>query len=392
MLHDEAGEPAVTRTSLPEFSRTAARLSVAIVAVVCLSLGAVAYTSIVGRPDATDSTDGTLSLLYLLLILGIQLGYFSNPLTRLRLGITVPALVVQGCLSFLPILQFGALWAGFPGFFAGSLLIALRSRLAVPLFVLVVAATVAAEWTFTTGVYNPVFSTVYIIVSTLLTGLVVYGLTRQARLVYDLYQAQEYLGRMAVAEERLRLARNVHDLLGMSLSAITLKAELSHRLVDSDPERARNEIAELMVVCRRALGEVRILASGVGTLSLDEELASVRAVLVSADIDAEIDARHGGVTDETGALLATVVREAITNTLRHSKAERCWIRLERDGDRVTMTIENDGVREAADDDVPGRVHRGLANLEARITDVGGTFEAGPVGDERYRLSASLDDR
>ena len=94
---------------------------------------------------------------------------------------------------------------------------------------------------------------------------------------------------MAVAEERLRFARDLHDLLGLSLSAITLKSELTRRLLDTDPDRAAEELTEILGLARQALADVRSVASGYRELSLDNESRSARSVLAAADVEV----RHG---------------------------------------------------------------------------------------------------
>ncbi|MGH3916376.1 MAG: sensor histidine kinase, partial [Pseudonocardiaceae bacterium] len=265
---------------------TAPKLATAIVAAVCCGFGLLAFS---GIAETSGFTDSVLSIVYTVIMLGLQLGYFSRPSVQLTPRKAYAALFIQACLVYLPILQFGTLWLGFPGFLAGSVLIALPARRAIPLFALIVASMAILELTVGAKLVSDVYAVTYTVVSTVITGLIVYGLTRLARLVGDLYGARDELRRMAIAEERLRFARDAHDLLGMNLSAITLKAELTNRLIVVNPERARAELADMLVMSRKAMSDVRMVVSGRRELSLDEELRSAHSVLSAADVDLRVE-------------------------------------------------------------------------------------------------------
>ncbi|MEJ2885786.1 sensor histidine kinase [Actinomycetospora aeridis] len=355
-------------------SRSAANFSAALVAIVCSGYGALSYVGVVqnfGLVAAIISATLTAG------ILGLQLGYFSRPrgaLTPLHSAIALPAMAG---LVYLPALWLGTFWTGFTGFMAGSLLLALPLRWGMPAYGAVVVASGLMERRFGADDLEPVFATAYAVSSTAITGLVIFGLTRLARLVRDLHDAREELSRMAVAEERLRFSRDAHDLLGMSLSAITLKAELTHRLVLAEPDRARTELDELLGVSRRALGEVRMVASGATSLSLADELWSARSVLRAAEIDTAIRGHDFELPDDVATLFATLLREAVTNILRHSKAEVCTVSVSSSGDTARITVTNDRADEkgALPDDRPDSAHRGIANLRQRFAELGGELTA-----------------
>jgi two-component system, NarL family, sensor histidine kinase DesK len=361
-------------------SRSATTFSAALVAIVCSGYGALSYVGVVQNFGFTAAV---LSALFTLGILGLQLGYFSRPrgeLTPLRSAV---ALAAMACLVYLPALYLGPFWAGFTGFMAGCLLIALPLAWGALGYVAVVAASGLLERRFGADELEPVFATAYALSSTAITGLVIFGLTRLARLVRELHDAREELSRMAVAEERLRFSRDAHDLLGMSLSAITLKAELTHRLVLAEPDRARTELDELLTVSRRALGEVRMVASGATSLSLTEELWSARSVLRAADIDTSVRGEDHRLPDDVATLFATLLREAVTNILRHSKAEVCAISVSWSDDDARITITNDHADEkgALPDHRPDSVHRGIANLRQRFAEMGGDLSVEREDDE-----------
>ena len=136
------------------------------------------------------------------------------------------------------------------------------------------------------------------------------------------------LARLAVTEERLRIARDLHDLLGHSLSLIALKAELAGKVVRRDPDRAAAEIDDIENVTRRALAEVRAAVRGYRRLALDEALEGARVALSAAGIECRLAESPLAVSPEVEAVLAWAVREGTTNVVRHSHADHCDIRVE----------------------------------------------------------------
>ncbi|MEK8105396.1 histidine kinase [Micromonospora sp. M12] len=172
--------------------------------------------------------------------------------------------------------------------------------------------------------------------------------------------------RLAAAEERLRFARDVHDVLGHSLTVIALKAELAARLAPVDPERAGREAAEVQRLAASALTEVRETVHGYRAVDLDEQLTAVVGCCAPAG------AVHGAappadLPQPVAAELAAVLREAGTNVLRHSRADWCRIRIDREDDVARMTVTNDG----ADERGPDAHSHGLRGLADRLAAVGG---------------------
>ncbi|MEV0980872.1 histidine kinase [Streptomyces sp. NPDC049915] len=289
---------------------------------------------------------------------------------------------VQAALTFGPLVWLGVAWGSMAGPLAGSILLMLPGRIAwpcygaVPLFIL--------GWSL--GEHATPLETGYYAVSTALTGLVIYGLTRLTDLVREVHDTRAEMARMAVTQERLRFARDLHDLLGYSLSTITLKSELIHRLVPVHPERAREEIASVLVVARQALSDVRLVASGYREMSLETEAQSVVEVMAAADVGIEVDIDCGRLHPLVDTVLATALREGVTNMLRHSKVQSCTIKVRSEGDMVRMDLVNDGVAAPDRPDAPGR-GSGLGNLRTRLAAVGGEMSAGVVAGNRFRLTA-----
>jgi two-component system sensor histidine kinase DesK len=195
--------------------------------------------------------------------------------------------------------------------------------------------------------------------------------------------AREQIARLAVGEERLRFARDLHDLLGHSLSVIALKSELAGRLIKSAPGLAAHEVDDIETVAREALREVRDAVAGYRQPTLAAELAGAREALTAAAIECHIDREHAGLPPAIEAVLAWTVREGATNVMRHSQATRCAIRISNKDGHVTIDVVDDGrggMPEAGS---------GLHGLEERVQEFGGTLIAEPLPHEGFRLSVSL---
>lgn len=353
---------------------------------ITVSVGFCVVSSIGIVTRQNDAWAIAISFVYTAALLVLQLAYFSRYKPSPRPPWSYVALVGQAGLVYLPLLQYGEAWVSRPGFLAGSVLLVLRPAVAMPMFALIVASMGWVQGELS-GSANDI---AYTSVSTIITGLVVFGLTRLTNLVTELHAAREELAQLAVAKERLRFARDLHDLLGMSLSAITLKSELTSRLIADQPMRAREELAEILTVSRQALADVRSVASGYRQLSLNEECDSAESVLATADVVVVLRRDYGELPGRTGSLLATVLREGVTNVLRHSKAERCDIHISESESSVLIEMINDGAsKEPGRRDMSGGSGSGLRNLSERVQTVRGELVAEHLPDERFRLCATI---
>jgi len=323
-----------------------------------------------------------ISVLAALLL--IQLLYFTREGVELRSWHGRAMLAFQAALVYLPFLAFGQAWAGMPGFLAGNALLVLSAPLGWTVVGLVTVSIAVLQAHFTGRAQDIAYATV----STIITSMIVYGMSRLASLVAELQAARLELARMAVAQERLRFARDLHDLLGYSLSAVTLKSELARRLVGNHPAGARDELAEILEISRQALADVRAVASGYRDMSLDSEARSVRSVLAAADIAVTMRMSYEPLPDSVSTVLATVLREGVTNVLRHSKAETCDIVVVQDGGTVRMRIENDGVQPEPVEPTT-RQGSGIQNLSSRVSALRGRLTAGILPDGRFHLCADL---
>ena len=220
-------------------------------------------------------------------------------------------------------------------------------------------------------------------------GLLVYGLTRLAQLAVQLENLRGELARKAVAVERLRVARDTHDLLGLGLSAIAMKADLIGKLIDRGDARAGAEIAELARICATARADVRLVAGEARDLPLDAELAAARDVLTSAGIDVRMRV-SADPPPEAAAVLVPVVREAVTNILKHSSASYCALEMTADARLLHLSISNDGRGDTGGGPLAevGRTGNGLLNLAARLDAAGGDLTATPE-DGTFSLAVEL---
>ncbi|WP_189187283.1 sensor histidine kinase [Streptomyces albiflavescens] len=206
--------------------------------------------------------------------------------------------------------------------------------------------------------------------------------------VYELDEARETRARLAVAEERLRFGRDLHDVMGRNLAVIALKSELAVQLARRGRPEAVEQMIEVQRIARESQREVREVVRGYREADLGSELAGAQSVLTAAGIDCEVTGSATGLPAQVQSALGWVVREATTNVLRHGDAGRCAVSLRVTEGRVTLTVENDGAPGSGSDVEPGR-GSGLAGLRERLTEVDGMLRTGPAGEGVFRLTAEV---
>ncbi|MEX3103318.1 MULTISPECIES: sensor histidine kinase [unclassified Streptomyces] len=209
----------------------------------------------------------------------------------------------------------------------------------------------------------------------LLGGFSMTGIRQLIRTTVELREARAAVAHLAANEERLRLARDLHDLLGHSLSLITLKSELAGRMLPGHPDKAAQQIADIEQVSRQALVDVREAVTGYRRPRLAAELAGTRVALTAAGVEVRlpVDVPLDGVSEDSESALAWALREAVTNVVRHSGAGRCAVDLVRrqtlDGPVLELAVEDNGSGGA-----PGTPGNGLTGLTERLEKAGGTLE------------------
>jgi len=307
-------------------------------------------------------------------------------------------LALQTVLVYMPFVLLRGYVGGLAGFAAGSFLLLVPGRWRWAGYAAVVASWSALYATVPQAGQPPQQGWAVVLYETAViagVGLLVYGLAWLAGTARQLEALRGELARMAVLAERLRVARDVHDLLGLGLSAIALKADLSGRLIGRDDARAAAEIAEMTRICAHARADIRLVTEAAGHLPLNAELAAAREILASAGVNVRADIGAGPLPPVADAVLAPVLREAVTNILRHSAATACTIEATTADGALRLHVSNDGVPDqtAAGDHAGQPVAgdgtgSGLANLTARVRAAGGRLTVSKAGD-RFDLSAEI---
>ncbi|UNO43852.1 sensor histidine kinase [Streptomyces sp. MST-110588] len=216
------------------------------------------------------------------------------------------------------------------------------------------------------------------------SGYTMIGVQYLIHTTKELRAAREEVARLAANEERLRLARDLHDLLGHSLSLITLKSELAGRMLPQRPEEAARQVRDIERVSRQALVDVREAVTGYRRPRLAVELAGARAALrtagVNAAVDPALEAGHRGLAREEEGALAWALREAVTNVVRHSGAGRCEILLTEEWEADERRYLCLAVLDDGDGPPRGKPHEGngLSGLRERLALADGRLETGPA--------------
>jgi two-component system sensor histidine kinase DesK len=224
-----------------------------------------------------------------------------------------------------------------------------------------------------------------IVLSIALAGL---GMTAVRQLIAvnaDLHTARAELAELAVANERERLARELHDLLGRTLSLIAVKAELAGRLSAASEPSAETELRDVQQLARHAVREVREAVAGDGARSVATELAAARLALQTAGIETRVSNTSVDIDPAHETTVAWALREAVTNVVKHSGAHTCRIAIEAAGGVTVLEVVDDGRGL-----VVGDAGTGLVGVADRVHALGGDFEAGPSETGGFRLRVRLE--
>ena len=328
----------------------------------------------------------------IILVVALQLHHSGSARRGRRPWGWPVTLGVQAVLVYAFLFPFVAAYVGaLAGFLAGSFLLLVPGRWRWAGYVAVVASWSALSVTLplrglTVAAGQRVPSGLQLAATTAEFGLLVYGLAWLAGLAAQLEALNRGLARMAVVQERLRIARDVHDLLGLGLSAIALKTDLIQRLIGRDDARAAAEMGEMSRICASSRADIRLVTGEGQRLSLAAEVAAAQHILVSAGIEVHADMPDGPLPAVADDVLAPVMREAVTNVLRHSGAATCKIEARSGTGVLWLRVSNDGVPERAGAD--GRPGSGLANVTARVRAAGGCLTSRQA-DGRFDLLAEI---
>jgi two-component system, NarL family, sensor histidine kinase DesK len=292
----------------------------------------------------------------------------------------VVAVAGLAAIAVATTLAYGADWFVLFVFVVATLASSVPLRLALPAIVAVTAVVVALSLSGSRDSASLVTAASWAL-SIAMAGYISLLLRRRGALITELRATQGEVARMAAAdavtEERLRFARDLHDLLGHSLSVIVLKAELARRLLDREeaPGAARAEVGDVEQIARRALEEVREAVTGYRARSLAAELERARVALEAAGVELQADIADEALPPDVETLLARVLREAATNIVRHSGAISARVTLTQPAAGARLEVSDDGVGGAAPLASGGT---GLQGLAERVETAGGRFAAGPL--------------
>jgi two-component system sensor histidine kinase DesK len=317
-------------------------------------------------------------------ILLVPRGAFGGPRV-----FRVAALGIMGAAACLFLVLCGRGGGGlvFTPYLVVTLLVLLSWRLAVPAAVALIAiATLLPQYVHPWEVHGFQWG---IGGGALFAAVVVAGMRLLAGTQYQLSRAEEEIEQMAAEQERLRIARDLHDLLGHALTTVSVKAELASRLVAIDPARAAAEMAEVAELSRQSLVDVRATVSGYREVSLVRELATAREILQAAGIEAELPGAAEDVAGDLRELFGWALREGITNAVLHSRARRVVVRLERRSIEVVNDGVSDGIEGPEAVSTPAASGHGLIGLSERAAALGGEVQAGRDGESGYRLRVEV---
>jgi len=299
-------------------------------------------------------------------------------------GATLLALVV---LVYLPLPWWGWFWGTQQATVLAAVPLVLRGRVAAVAMVGLGLSGAVVTVLLDPPVSTPVgfvYWTVYLAFGLAMFTATLYGSARLVAVQQELHRTRRELARTAVAAERLRVSRDLHDLLGQSLSAISLKGDLAVRLLARNTGAARAEIEDVARVAREALRGVRaITRDGTHAVHLRQEIDGATTLMRAAHIAPRVEVDLPELPPPVEGTLAWAVREGVTNVLRHSRATTCAISAgTRDG-VVHLSVVNDGA------DPGGPAGSGLLGLAERVRALSGSFAAGPVEPGGFRLAVEL---
>jgi two-component system sensor histidine kinase DesK len=338
--------------------------------------------------DRTITVAASVLLVAMALTIGLLQLRLSLRLARGRpLTYSYASLLAIVAMAYIPLYWFSWDWSTIQWFVIASAAMVLPRRLALVAAAAVVVGT--ATWAavaiedFSGDDVEAAVNVVYYTAIMGMGGAALYGSARLVRVLEDLYAARTELADLAVDRERLRVSRDLHDLLGQSLSAVSLKGDLALRLLTSDEDAARAEIEGLTGVARGALRDVRAVARDEHAVSLTAEIDAAAALLGAAGIVTRVDVDTSGLAHPVEEVFAWAVREGATNTLRHSDAVHWSVTVTRRDRSVRLEIVNDGA--------PERIGRGsgLAGLVERAGALSGSASGSLVGDGRFRLLVEI---
>ncbi|MEU7058460.1 histidine kinase [Streptomyces sp. NPDC046197] len=382
MTEDESEDPQhLMRMGQPPSNRRELLRKLIWIGVWLVFLSAPVHDLVAGRHTPAGTAAGSVGLA---VFVGAYLALVFRNMGRPFPGPVIAVLVAfLGVLAVVLCLTLGPAWLGLFCYVS----VACGATLPVRAAYWAVPATGAVL--MLVGLRTDVEEAKSLFLLVVLIGFAMTGVGQLVRTTVELRQARATVAQLAANEERLRLARDLHDLLGHSLSLITLKSELAGRMLPGHPDKAAQQVADIEQVSRQALVDVREAVTGYRRPRLSAELAGAQVALTAAGVTAELPTEPDltGIPQESESALAWALREAVTNVVRHSGARRCVVEVVRrqtlDGPVLELSVEDNG--SGGSGSAPGN---GLTGLTERLEKAGGMLEAGRAG-QGFRLVARV---
>jgi len=295
-------------------------------------------------------------------------------------------LALLALLIYPPLLWIGLSWGITQTTLIASAMMVLPRRAAIA----TVGAVLLAVASYATYAYwgrggtgRLVFDVAAALTFDTVVGLALFGAARLVWMLYQVAAAQAELAAAAAGKERIRVSRDLHDLLGQSLSAVALKGDLALRLVQDDRPAARSEVRDVAAIARNTLSGMRAVTRDHHVATLPAEVEGSAALLRVAGVRTTVEVETAGLSPAAEAALAWAVREGVTNVLRHSRARVCSLRVGQRDNRAWLEIVNDGVSGSA------RLGTGLTGLAERAKAASGSLSSGLRADGSFRLFVEL---
>lgn len=317
---------------------------------------------LIGLAGAGMAVEGAAALLVLL---GLHVKFITE--TPVRRAGAWWIVGVQAWLTYLPLTVFGTVWTPVCGLLAGALLVMAGRIRSIVLVLLALACGPVVLAAPEPSMIHPLWA-----LAAPLIGVAEYAVVTLTRRTHLLGEARTEVMRKAVALERRRFTRDLHDLVGHRLTVLVLRVQLLERLVAEQDAKAQDEVSETLEMLRTLSADVRAVAHGLRSSSLAAELGSARSLLESARVRCQIRMSCRDLPEEVEEALTHALREGVTNVLRHAEARQCSLHLLERDQMVRLTIRNDGVRPPRR---PGDAGQGLLNLAERVSSLGGWLEA-----------------
>jgi two-component system sensor histidine kinase DesK len=352
---------------------------------VSVTIAPVGYT-LAYSPAITTQALAVIPVLLGALIALLHARHSAAATRGLRARGGIWTLSALAALVYPPLFWIGLSWGITQTTLIASTLMVLRRRTAITVvWLILLAAAVVSIHSYwgRGGIARLIFDVSAAVTFDAVVGLALYGAARLVRVLYELESAEAQLTEIAAGRERLRVSRDLHDLLGQSLSAVSLKGDLAVRLLDHDRPAARSEIQSLTAVARQALRGLSAVTHDQHVAKLRTETDGAVALLRAAGVSTAVEIELPGLAGPTEAVFAWAVREGVTNVLRHSQAQACEIRAGQRNGLAWLEIVNDG---AAAPSPPGT---GLTGLAARASAKSGSLATTHSADGSFRLYVEL---